>query len=368
MRASPRRPARDAPRACYFPRVPSARTPSYTVAGATVAALLGYTKARGVDLTAELATFELTMEELLKPDFRVAVETAEALWVLAAERSKEADFGLRFATCLDLDGFHLVGHLAASSPTVGVAIERVVEFSRLLHDAGRTEVERHGDEVHLFPGCRGLPKAPPNHIAEFNTASTVMLVRFITGRPEWKPLAVRFFHAPPADVRPHRALFGVAPTFNAPETVLVFSEQDLALPVRVSAPSRIGQYLESYARTLLEQLPQKHDDLRDQVLRALISSLPTGGLTIEAAAQRLAMTPRTLQRRLAETDDTFSQLVDEARLTTAQHYLADDRLTLGEISYLLGFNEPSTFHKAFRRWKGVPPGAWREQALSRAAT
>jgi AraC-like DNA-binding protein len=148
--------------------------------------------------------------------------------------------------------------------------------------------------------------------------------------------------------------------------MLVFSEKDLALPVRVSAPSRIGQYLESYARTLLAQLPPKHDNLRDQVLRALISSLPTGGLTIEAAAQRLAMTPRTLQRRLAETNDTFSQLVDEARLTTAQHYLSDDRLTLGEISYLLGFNEPSTFHKAFRRWKGVPPGAWREQAMRRA--
>jgi len=336
------------------------------VAGSTVAALLGYVKARGLDLTPELAPYGLTLEELLKPDCRLAVETAEALWVLAAERLKEPDFGLRFAACLDLDGFHLVGHLAASSATVGQAIDRVVEFSRLLHDAGRTEAERIDGEVHLFPGCRGLPKPPPNQLAEFNTASTVVLIRFISGRPEWKPDAVHFFHPPPPDVRPHRALFHVAPTFNQPETTLVFPEADLALPVRVSSPSRLGQYLESYARTLLEQLPEKHDDLRDQVLRALISSLPRGGLTIEAAAHRLAMTPRTLQRRLAETGDTFSELVDEARLTTAQQYLADDRLTLGEISYLLGFNEPSTFHKAFRRWKGVPPGAWREQALGRA--
>lgn len=346
--------------------MPNARTPSYTVAGSTVAALLGYVKARGVDLSAALTPYGLTMEALLKPDFRVAVETAEALWILAADRMKEPDFGLRFAALLDLDGFHLVGHLAASSTNVGQAIDRVVEFSRLLHDAGRTESERIDGEVHLFPGCRGLPKAPPNQIAEFNTASTVVLIRFITGRPEWKPNEVRFFHPSPADVRPHRALFGVAPKFNQAETELVFPEKDLALPVRVSSPSSIGQYLESYARTLLGQLPEKHDDLRDQVLRALISSLPTGGLTIEAAAQRFAMTPRTLQRRLAETNDTFSELVDEARLTTAQHYLADDKLTLGEISYLLGFNEPSTFHKAFRRWKGVPPGAWREQALSAA--
>lgn len=344
--------------------MPNARRPSYTVAGSTVAALLAWVKGRGVDLTAALEPYGLTMQSLQAPDFRLAVETAEALWLLAAARMKEPDFGLRFAACLDLDGFHLVGHLAASSATVGEALERVVAFSRLLHDAGRTEAERIDGEVHLFPGCRGLPKAPPNQIAEFNTASTVVLLRFITGRPQWKPRAVHFFHPAPLDVRPHRALFGVAPKFNQAETELVFPEKDLALPVRVSAPSRIGQYLESYARMLLEQLPEKHDDLRDQVLRALISSLPTGGLTIEAAAQRFAMTPRTLQRRLAETNDTFSQLVDEARLSTAEHYLADDTLTLGEISYLLGFNEPSTFHKAFRRWKGMPPGAWREQALA----
>lgn len=346
--------------------MPKARRPSYTVAGSTLAALLGYVKGRNVDLTPELATYGLTPQALLEPDFRVAVEVAEAFWLLAAERTKEPDFGLRFAARLDLDGFHLVGHLAASSATVGQALDRVVEFSRLLHDAGRTEAERVDGQVHLFPGCRGLPKPPPNQIAEFNTASTVVLIRFITGRPEWKPTAVHFFHPAPADARPHRALFGVAPKFNQAETGLVFDEKDLALPVRVTSPSRIGQYLESYARTLLGQLPEKHDDLRGQVLRALISSLPTGGLTIEAAAQRFAMTPRTLQRRLAETNDTFSELVDEARLTTAQHYLADDTLTLGEISYLLGFNEPSTFHKAFRRWKGVPPGAWREQALQAA--
>lgn len=337
--------------------------PLYTVAGAGVAALVGYARGRGLDLEPELARSGVRLKELVEPDFRVAVETAEALWVTASERLGEPDLGLRFAALLDLDGFHLVGHLAASSATVGQALERVVEFSRLLHDAGRTEVERIDGQVHIFPGCRGLPRQPPGQVAEFNTASTVVLIRFVTGRPEWRPGAVHFFHRAPADVRPHLRLFGVAPSFHEPETALLVAEEDLALPVRVSRPSRLGQYLESYARTLLGQLPEKADGLRDQVLRALLSSLPAGGLTIEATAHRLSITPRTLQRRLAQSGDTFSGLVDQARLSTAQHYLSDDKLSLGEISYLLGFNDPSTFHKAFRRWKGVSPGAWRAQAL-----
>lgn len=341
------------------------RAPSYTVAGATVAALLGYTKARGVDLSPELKKHGLTLTQLAKPDCRVPVEVTEALWSLAAERVDEDDFALRFARLLDLDGFHLVGHLAVSSATVGEAIERVVEFSRLLHDAGRTEVEHAANgRVLLFPGCRGLPKPPPRQIAEFNMASVVVLIRFITGRPEWAPREVRFHHARPRDVKPHRELFGVAPDFGSAEDVLVLSKADLAMPVRVSGPSKVGLYLESYARTLLAKLPDTKDDLRGQLLRALITSLPNGGLTIDAAASRFAMTPRTLQRRLAEHDETFSDLVDEARMVTAQHYLGDDRFTLSEISYLLGFNEPSTFHKAFRRWKGMPPGEWREQAAN----
>lgn len=338
---------------------------SHTVSGASVAGLLAYLRARGIDLRPALAGLGLERAALVQPDTRVPAETNDALWALAVERTGEDDFGLRFARRLDLDSFHLVGHLAATSLNVGAALERVVEFSRLLHDAGRTELERPGDgRVLLFPGCRGLPRPPPRQIAEFNAASAVVLVRFITARPEWRPLEVHFAHPAPTDVRPHRELFGVAPSFGAAEDVLVFAERDLALLVRVTAPSRIGEYLEAYARTLLGRMPEQPHDLRGQVLRALVSSLPTGGLTIEQVASRLALTPRTLQRRLAATGDTVSGLREEARLTTAEHYLADRRLTLGEISFLLGFNEPSTFHKAFRRWKGVPPGEWRQKTLA----
>lgn len=342
--------------------MPARRSASYTVAGAPIAALVGYVKLRGADLTPELDALGMKLDDLVKPDFRVPVAACEKMWEHAAARVGEPDFALRFAKLLDLDGFHLIGHLAVSSATVEEALNRVVEFSRLLHDAGRTELEHaKGGRVLLFPGCRGLPVQPPKNIAEFNTASAVVLIRYITAKPEWAPREVHFHHAAPDDVKPHRELFGVAPSFDAPEDVLVLDASDLKLPVRVSAKSRVGDYLESYARTLLAKLPEKDDDLRGQVLRAIITSLPHGALGIEPVAARLAMTPRTLQRRLAETGDSFSDLIDEARQSTATHYLADDRFSLGEISYLLGFNEPSTFHKAFRRWKGVPPGEWREQ-------
>lgn len=341
------------------------RSAAFTVSGATVAALSSYLSARGFDLGPALARLGLERTQLASPEFRVPASANDALWAEAERLTGETDFGLRFAKRLDLDAFHLVGHLAASSPTLGVALERVVRFSRLLHDAGRTEVERHHGRVLLFPGCRGLPRPPPRQIAEFNTASAVVLIRFITARLAWAPREVSFHHDAPRDVEPHRALFGRAPRFGAAEDVIVLEEADLALPVRVSAPSRIGQYLESYAATLLAQLPESADEVREQVLRAIVSSLPSGGTTLESVAGQLSMTPRTLQRRLTDDGTTFSEIVEDARLTTAEHHLADERLTLAEISFLLGFNEPSTFHKAFRRWTGLSPGAWRQRAISK---
>lgn len=336
-----------------------------TVSGATVAALLGYLRARGVEAGPTLAALGLDAAALSEPEVRVECTANDALWAFAEAATGEADLGLNFARRLDLDAFHVVGHLAASSATVGQALERVVAFSRLLHDAGRTELELHGDRALLFPGCRGLPTPPPRQVAEFNAASAVVLLRFVTGRPAWHPREVHFLHPAPRDARPHRALFGVAPRFGAPEDVLVLAGADLELPVRVAAPSRLGQYLESYARALVARLPAPADDLRGQLLRAILTSLPSGGLSLEAAAARLAVTPRTLQRRLACTGDAYSDLVDEARRLTAERYLADGTLPLAEVSFLLGFSEPSTFHKAFRRWTGKSPGAWRARHARR---
>jgi AraC-like DNA-binding protein len=341
------------------------RPQSYTISGVSIASLVGYAKERGADLRGALVEAGLAEAPLMEAECRVELPAAHIMWERAALATHDVDFGLHYAERLDLDAFHVVGHLARTSRTVGEAFERVVAYSRLLHDAGRTELERAGATYLLFPGCRGLPTPPTRHVAEFNTASAVMLTRFVSGRPDWCPQAVAFEHPAPARLVEHRRLFGVTPTFGAPETSLVLDAGTLALPVRESSPSRLGQYLEGYAKALLEALPDVGDDLQGQVLRSLVTGLTHNQVSIEPIAARLGLTPRTLQRRLAEHGTRFSNLVDEARRRTAERYLSDDSLPLAEVSFLLGFKDPSTFHRAFRRWTGKPPGAWREHALRR---
>jgi AraC-like DNA-binding protein len=87
--------------------------------------------------------------------------------------------------------------------------------------------------------------------------------------------------------------------------------------------------------------------------------MTAGEVELDAVARRLATTPRTLQRRLARAGTSFESLRDGARREAAVLYLADTALSIGEIGYLLGYSEPAAFHRAFKRWHGTTPQAFR---------
>lgn len=335
---------------------------AHTVSGASVAALAAYVAARGASLEDAIASAGLDTQALLDPEMRVDEDVNNLLWERAAAKLHDDDLGLHFAERLDLDALHVLGHLAASSATLGQAFERVVAFSRLLHNAGRTELEIEGGEARVFPGCRGLPVPPPRHVAEFSAALVVVLARALTGT-RCTPLAVHLHHSAPSS-REHVRVFGVAPTFHARESMVVLPREALALPVRDARPA-MSLWLMGYARDLVAKLPTD-DDLVSRVTRAVITGIPRGAAEIAPVAAQLGLTPRTLQRRLSAQQTTFAAVSDEARRLSAEAYLRDERLPLAEVAFLLGFQEPSAFHRACRRWTGTTPAEWRSQLRTKA--
>lgn len=336
----------------------------FTVSGASVLALLAYARRRGFDCGDALTPVGLTPADLAAPDARVTQAANDAIYESVAARIGDADLGLHFAESMDLSGFHVVGHLAAHSATFGEALARVVAHSRLLHDAGRVEVERDGGCVRVFPGCRGLPHPWPRHIAEFSAASVMLLGRCITGQA-WSAREVSLKHARPPRVSEHLRIFGVTPAFGCAETEVVLDRAVLDLPV-VSASQGVASYLDAYARELVSRLPPQ-DDVVSQVHRAVAVSLARAVPDIDAVAAQLGTTPRTLQRRLAALDTSFQAVVERVRQEFAARYLLDPTVSLQEVGFLVGFSDPSNFHRAFRRWTGQTPGEYR-RARCRPAT
>jgi len=88
-------------------------------------------------------------------------------------------------------------------------------------------------------------------------------------------------------------------------------------------------------------------------------------MRIEALARQLAMSPRTLQRRLAAEQVSYQELLDDARKEAAARYLGESTLAICEVAYLVGYSEPAPFHRAFKRWYGMTPENFRRQRCRR---
>jgi AraC-like DNA-binding protein len=183
-------------------------------------------------------------------------------------------------------------------------------------------------------------------------------------RQELKPLAAGFAFALPQNLEPYREAFQCELRFNQTTTFLLFNEKDLAIVLPSNNPTVLAIHEQLIASRLHDMGSQ---EVAEQVRRQLMCRLKNGEPKREEIAALLRMTDRTLQRRLTAEQACFKDLLDEVRVEAAQKYLADDRLSLAEVSHLLGFVNQSNFFRACKRWFGVPPGLYRSQMRNRSS-
>ena len=209
-----------------------------------------------------------------------------------------------------------------------------------------------------------MPDAgPARQNSEWMVMGTLSGLWAATGRRS-TPLWAQFDHAEPASTAEHRRLFRAPVRFAEPAWGLALPARALDEPV-VSADSRLLHILENYITALLEHRGTD-DDLTQQVERATLRRLAEGTPRIDAIARGLGMSGRTLTRRLSERNLTFSELLDGMRRDLAQRHLADRKLRLSQIAYLLGYSSVSAFTHAYRRWTGHAPSEDRRKAAPAA--
>ncbi|MFS8070938.1 MAG: helix-turn-helix domain-containing protein, partial [Byssovorax sp.] len=160
----------------------------------------------------------------------------------------------------------------------------------------------------------------------------------------------------PRDTRAIEAFFKAPVRFASAESQLILEAATLATPLLKADPD-----LAAFFALRADDLLERHSaEGLAQRLRALLEGelgrvLPT----LETAATRLGVSARTLRRRLQEEGTTFQDTLDETRCELAKRHLGEDKLALGEVAFLLGFSEPSAFHRAFKRWTGQTPLSYR---------
>lgn len=339
------------------------RTPQ--VAARIGALIVQVAGARGVDVQRLMAEAGFQVSWLGDAEARMPLAVEERLWERAAELAGDPLFGLHAAAAIRPGAFDVLDYAVRTAADLRSAVQRLARYNRLVHDLATFALVPEGAAVRIVHRFEGNGERPCRQAAEFTLASLVVVASQISGAPV-KALAVEFAHPAAGDGEAFRALFGVLPRFEAPVSCLTLAADVLDRPVPAADPA-LSRIVTAHAEQLLAAHAPLHESIAAQVRRQLAEGMANGPMTLQQVAHRLHLSERSLQRRLDGEGTRFAQLVDEVRRELALRYIADERLALGEVAYLLGFAEPSPFHRAFKRWTGTTPAAARRLRVHRDA-
>ena len=331
-----------------------------SIAIAYVQGLVDHLERRGVAPRRLLAGVQLDPAILAQREARIAASVYVDLLQLGLELSGDADLGLHLGECVRPGHFGVLGYLLMSCATLGDALHRQARYAELVGSLGRVELAdeppRAGHEPLVRHSWEPLLPRQQRQLAEETLACWLRFGHWISGL-EQAPVEVRFRHPAPADTTEHRRIFRCPVLFGQADNALVFPRRLLALPLG-QADSQIQRTLDAYAGRLLESI-RRGEGVLERARQCLAERLPEQAVDLEALAGELALSPRTLQRRLRDSGLSFSRLVDETRQQLVLHHLRDPALELADVASLVGFSETGSLARAFRRWTGQSLGQYR---------
>jgi AraC-like DNA-binding protein len=279
-----------------------------------------------------------------------------------AELANDEHFGLHVGEHVKLGTYSVYGLVLLACRDLKQVFEQTMRYEALAHDLGRSRLAL-ANAVAEYEWISHYPHAS-RHLADSVFAGIQTFGRWLAGA-QLPPAAIAFTHAGSSDRSEYDRIFGAAPRFNAPSNIARFDAGLLALPLP-NADITLYPVLQQHAERLLGQRAAQPPAIVAAVRAAVMRKLAQDGVRLPAIAAELELSPRTLQRKLAEAGASFQQVLDDARYALARDYLGQPGLSLLDIAFLLGYQEQSAFTHAFKEWSGTNPGAWRERQAAAA--
>ncbi len=322
-----------------------------------VALLIEFATRRGAPKQLLIDAGELHAAVLDQPDARVPLLALYAVIEKAAALTNDPCLGLHFAISLKLEDLDALGFLMITSSTLGDSLERMLRYQRLWNEGEKYAMQVTGDSVRFTYEQYG-PRRPAHA-----QMAQMALCDFAVNGPRFVPGLevdeVRFREPLPPEVEEYERIFQRPVVFGARVDEVRFPTRllELSLP---DANEALCRFFERYAGERIQRLPQSRS-LRERVRALLRKGLPDAKVKLEHIAAELHMSQRTLQRRLSDEGTSVHAELDEVRRQQALYFL-ETGAAIAELSWLLGYAEPSAFHRAFKRWTGQSPEAWRAEA------
>jgi AraC-like DNA-binding protein len=270
------------------------------------------------------------------------------LWGAIEDEADDPLLPIRIGQSISVETFDPLAFAALCSRDLNSAAHRVAGYKRIVGPM-RLKVTTTPTETSLelhWPDS----SVPPPALAMVDLVFIVALARIAT-RSSMRPLSVSSLF-PPQDADGFADFLGVAVSQGASYKV-VFSATDAARPF-LTVNESMWQTFEPQLRLRLAEL-QPGASSAERVRSALVELLPTGDGSMMGVARELSMSTRSLQRQLKADGTSFQEILHRTREALARHYLAQEAMSTDEIAFLLGFDDPRSFYRAFQSWTGLTP-------------
>tara|TARA_R110000868_G_scaffold56546_8_gene175037 strand:+ start:17414 stop:18463 length:1050 start_codon:yes stop_codon:yes gene_type:complete len=281
---------------------------------------------------------------------------------LAALDTGDPLFPLKLGLRTRLADLGAIGRAVAKLPTVGAAVRLAAKHFATYQQGASVSLDPVSDGYVRFSYRVGQRvSAALEADIDFTIGVILRLLRDVAG-PNWNAREVHVFYGPAA----HKSTFERfvrSPVWCLQDASgVVFDASLLGLPMPNADPA-LGHALDTYIGNI-EKSSVLKADIVSQLRLYIVSHLGIDDVSISGAALACNMSQRTLQRRLAETGETFAGLVTQTRRDIAERLLTASSLSSGDIGLRCGYTDPTNFHRAFVRWTGQTPGRFRREAAS----
>lgn len=273
----------------------------------------------------------------------------ESLEAEAALVDPDLPAPLQIARVMSSDWFDPELFAALCSPDMACALDRIATYVRLIAPMV-VQVDRTPAHTTVTLDFPDRSRPPPRVFLAFKLVFLVQLVRLATRSPV-QPLRVGW-PMPEAEAASYRSYFGV-PVTSMPTATLVLAAADTNRPF-LTENHRMWEFFEPSLRRRLADL-DRTASMEERVRSTLLEALPAGQVAMQDISRRLAVSTRTLQRKLQDEHTTFQNILDSLRDSLAHHYLRSTAMSGAEISFLLGFKDSNSFARAFHAWTGKTP-------------
>ena len=337
-----------------------ARPSAPTVSAGYAHDLLKFAIARGADAARLSEQSGIDPQVLQDPDSRIPFARYMALMTAAKALCRDPALALHLGASKDFTEVSIVGLICYAAPTMGEGLAELNRFGRLVAEV---DVPAGGQRFQVQPHDDGLwlvdLRHDPNSFPEL-TESTWS--RFISETARHFPdapfaKAVHVTHAKPDHSAEYDRVMKVPVTFESDKNAIKIDPTWLSLPLH--NPNRyVFGVLSEHAERLLQSLASAKS-VRGQVENVLLPMLHKGDVSMEHVARQLGLSRQALYRKLTQEKVRYERLVDDLRRRMALNYLSGGKTSVNETAYLVGFADPSSFSRAFKRWTGSSPRAWK---------